>query len=178
MSAELKPCPWCGSPADRYDGPNRLLEYIGCDSCGKTFPMTIDVWNTRPLEDALQQRVAQLEADNAREQELIQARDETIRAQLRKIVELHGVLASFGIRKNGDFWESRTVETGGDHNLEDDLAAANKEIERLRTAISNTRDLLRTGAPPDSWGYPKKEWLDYKINRAEGELTRALEAAK
>ncbi len=62
MSDELKACPWCGSPADRYDGPNRLLEYVGCDSCGRTFPMSVDEWNNRPSEDALRTRLEKAEA--------------------------------------------------------------------------------------------------------------------
>jgi hypothetical protein len=52
MSEELKPCPFCGSEAERNDDLSKSIEgVIGCTECGAG--AFISDWNTRPLEDAL-----------------------------------------------------------------------------------------------------------------------------
>ena len=70
--SELKPCPFCGS-ADIRTEPGINLNY--CDKCSAE--ANIEHWNTRPIEDALNKRIAELEAENDR----LQSgwfRDETI----------------------------------------------------------------------------------------------------
>jgi hypothetical protein len=57
MSEELRPCPFCGGTNICTEkGIN--LNY--CDSCSAE--ANIEHWNTRPIEDALQARIAELEA--------------------------------------------------------------------------------------------------------------------
>ena len=68
--SELKPCPFCGEKAtlDYSVTPNRKHWFITCDCCGMMYQDTLsqrkyvkDGWNTRPIEDALNKRIAELE---------------------------------------------------------------------------------------------------------------------
>ena len=59
MSEILRPCPFCGS-ADIRTEPGINLNY--CDKCSAE--ANIEHWNTRPIEDALNARIAELEAEN------------------------------------------------------------------------------------------------------------------
>jgi len=57
MSEELRPCPFCGGTKICTEkGIN--LNY--CDNCSAE--SNVEHWNTRPIEDALNQRIAELEA--------------------------------------------------------------------------------------------------------------------
>ena len=56
--SELKPCPFCGS-ADIRTEPGINLNY--CDKCSAE--ANIEHWNTRPIEDALRARIAELEEE-------------------------------------------------------------------------------------------------------------------
>ena len=69
--SELKPCPFCGEKAtlDYSVMPNRKHWFITCDCCGMMYQYTLsqrkyvkDGWNTRPIEDELRARIAELEA--------------------------------------------------------------------------------------------------------------------
>ena len=64
--SELKKCPFCGSEAmNLYDDD---VEMVGCpntDCVEFDAPMVnVASWQTRPLEDALKARIAELEAEN------------------------------------------------------------------------------------------------------------------
>ena len=74
MSEELKPCPFCGGEAKE----DNFIGGVVCENLC-TNPNTFDGgggvwtadWNTRPIEDALTARIAELEADNAEFRQLI-----------------------------------------------------------------------------------------------------------
>lgn len=62
---KLKPCPFCGSPAYSYH--DNCIDFAGvkCDLGGcvcADILITENNWNTRPIEDALTARIAELEA--------------------------------------------------------------------------------------------------------------------
>ena len=56
--SEIKPCPFCGGTKICTEkGIN--LNY--CDNCSAE--SNVEHWNTRPIEDALNKRIAELEAE-------------------------------------------------------------------------------------------------------------------
>ena len=61
---ELRPCPFCGKPAFRYEPEDgESIVEVGCinsycDFMGET--MAIKKWNTRPIEDILTANNAEL----------------------------------------------------------------------------------------------------------------------
>jgi len=58
MSEELRPCPFCGGTKICTEkGIN--LNY--CDNCSAE--SNVEHWNTRPIEDELRARIAELEAE-------------------------------------------------------------------------------------------------------------------
>ncbi len=63
---ELKPCPFCGS-TNLYHTETSIFHAVWCKDCGAMVDIddgdAIKLWNTRPLEDALQKRIAELEAE-------------------------------------------------------------------------------------------------------------------
>jgi hypothetical protein len=68
--ADLKACPFCpsvGAPPYKYGNGDYACgcEDFRCDvdgPAGSTPGEAVDAWNNRPIEDALQQRIAALEA--------------------------------------------------------------------------------------------------------------------
>lgn len=78
MSEELKPCPFCGSFAQLVS--EGKWHWVQCSNPNcYTIPWldlgisgAIEVWNTRPIEDSLQEQVAELgQIKQERESELI-----------------------------------------------------------------------------------------------------------
>ena len=67
----LKPCPFCPDGGDVQlvtftGGADDVIYYRACGTILKH-----KIWNTRPIEDELQKRIAELEADNAEFRQLI-----------------------------------------------------------------------------------------------------------
>ncbi len=65
--SELRPCPFCGSSNTTLDYyeiscPQELGTIVVCNDCGASAKSIVD-WNTRPIEDALNARIAELEAE-------------------------------------------------------------------------------------------------------------------
>ena len=68
MNDKLKPCPFCGSSNTTLDYyeiscPQEIGTLVFCSDCG-SYSTSVDRWNTRPIENALEARVAELEAEN------------------------------------------------------------------------------------------------------------------
>ena len=66
MMDELKACPFCGSSNTTLDYyeiscPQELGTIVVCNDCGASAKSIVD-WNTRPIEDALNARISELEA--------------------------------------------------------------------------------------------------------------------
>ena len=64
--SELKPCPFCGSSNTTLDYyeiscPQELGTIVVCNDCGASATSIVD-WNTRPIEDALNARIAECES--------------------------------------------------------------------------------------------------------------------
>lgn len=63
MPNELKPCPFCGNMPYQHPETKR----IWCDTYGcvgtDILATNTDKWNSRPTEDALQARIAELEKE-------------------------------------------------------------------------------------------------------------------
>ena len=66
--SELKPCPFCGvmpmGQDDRY-----MCSTLGCVMQEDT--ISAKAWNTRPIEDDLRKRIAELEAESERVFDLV-----------------------------------------------------------------------------------------------------------
>jgi hypothetical protein len=85
--SELKPCPFCGNelPVHYIAMQNRYVQLISCPSCYATISCNkflsdrdaLATWNSRPIEDALNARIAELEAENAELKERVAMLDVT-----------------------------------------------------------------------------------------------------
>jgi len=64
--SELKPCPFCGSENVVRLPYNDRADIERCKNCNLTIivPLGFTMWNTRPIEDELRARIAELEAEN------------------------------------------------------------------------------------------------------------------
>ena len=85
---ELKACPFCGSSNTTLDYyeiscPQELGTIVVCNDCGASAKSIVD-WNTRPIEDALNARIAELEAENERLSQLLHDEMSQLRAELEK----------------------------------------------------------------------------------------------
>lgn len=60
--SELKPCPCCNSKRNLMYVPGDSIQEknVTCDFCG--VQIHENNWNTRPIEDALMERIQELEA--------------------------------------------------------------------------------------------------------------------
>lgn len=114
---ELKACPFCGGNAEHNGGGNsvygRFWWAVGCTSCDismhdqevwdkagsskldKDYPPQecFSRWNTRPIEDAKDTRIAELEAENKRFAGELVERDESIAELAKEVERLHNRVA-------------------------------------------------------------------------------------
>ena len=65
--SEIKPCPFCGSTDIKLH--DEISHAVWCQECFAEMPSidiesAVELWNTRPIEDELRARIAELEADN------------------------------------------------------------------------------------------------------------------
>lgn len=61
MNKELKPCPFCGSPAEYTSIDQEFVccsQGLKCPSEAQVY--TVEDWQTRPLEDALQKALTEI----------------------------------------------------------------------------------------------------------------------
>ena len=61
---EIKPCPFCGSTDIKLH--DEISHAVWCQECFAEMPSidiesAVELWNTRPIEDALNARIAELE---------------------------------------------------------------------------------------------------------------------
>lgn len=73
MSKELKPCPFCGETRLTIEDNQKVQDvHVLCKDCGAKTSfdgIRYDVagrWNVRPIEDVLQKRIEELEAERDR----------------------------------------------------------------------------------------------------------------
>ena len=73
MRKELKPCPFCGETRLTIEDNQQVQDvHVLCKDCGAKTSfdgIRYDVagrWNVRPVENALQKRIEELEAENGR----------------------------------------------------------------------------------------------------------------
>ena len=91
MSEELRPCPFCGEMPKVNDWSLHGITEQRCfcdnDKCPVYLSKTIAIcdWNTRPIEDALTARIAELEVEVAR---LLTERDDVLMAEARYIAKV------------------------------------------------------------------------------------------
>ena len=76
--SELKPCPFCGKMPKVEPNGDCYCDYYICPMAPDSY-MPKD-WNTRPIEDALRLRIAELEAELKITDELLKEATETIGA--------------------------------------------------------------------------------------------------
>ena len=78
MSEGLKPCPFCGETRLTIEDNQKVQDvHVLCKDCGAKTSfdgIRYDVagrWNGRPIEDVLQKRIEELEAENGRLREAL-----------------------------------------------------------------------------------------------------------
>ena len=65
--SEIKPCPFCGSTDIKLH--DEISHAVWCQECFAEMPSidiesAVELWNTRPIEDELRARIAELEAES------------------------------------------------------------------------------------------------------------------
>ena len=86
MSEELKPCPFCGGSNITEEAS---ISVVFCADCGGEKDTDMGSWNTRPIEDALTARIAELEA----ERRWIPVSERLPEEDVRVLLYSHGVTA-------------------------------------------------------------------------------------
>lgn len=126
MSKKIKACPYCGKMPKIYKFNGR--NFYGCnnDECYMAaFDCTVtkSIWNTRPIEDELQKRIAELEAEVTKGHELQDSYCDRI-AELEEenaLLKQHPQPIEFWSDEKKEIYrrnESRTIKSGGEEERE------------------------------------------------------------
>ena len=98
MSEELRPCPFCGGEAQVNTWTMHGITESRCFCSNSDCPNSVrtvafEQWNTRPIEDALTARIAELEAGaiSAGKQE-VETKNRLLKERDKKIANLHKVI--------------------------------------------------------------------------------------
>lgn len=89
MNEGLKPCPFCGGDARTMEMFGGTFVTCGNVNCALDVEVTRLTWNTRPVEDALRARIAELE----RSDELLDAVIAAVQPFAHAGETLHGAIA-------------------------------------------------------------------------------------
>lgn len=161
MGDDLKPCPWCGRVPVRADisggGPAYWVECYRCEATGpvdtsSSLDNAADAWNRRPAEDALQARAEAAEQRAEQRAEALAAELAQVRANALWLVA-EGLEIVESLSAGYDVWAeqaraeiARLCAAGVDASAELPVCAiaeqraeaAEREVERLRSAIAET----------------------------------------
>jgi hypothetical protein len=122
--SELKECPFCGIKQLTDEEAEETVAYTGqtrvCDNCGAT----AKDWNTRPLEDALQARIAELKkaymkAEDELDDLLLEREIETAKLKVQiaeleaEVEELKPYKYGYSTRKKPEFYTRVLVDYNG-----------------------------------------------------------------
>ena len=141
---ELNNCPFCGTKAVSsvfsVDVYNWYEEKVCCENCKCiiSHPQAIQIWNTRPAEDAKDKEIAELKEKNRQYSEVISSMEKTI-GRAEKVLgernllaaEVEGLKAELADRD----MEGYAGFVIGVDQMKKKLAEKDKEIERLKKAL-------------------------------------------
>lgn len=77
---ELKPCPFCGGEAELFEGYS--LSHVYCINCDAQTDglknAAVELWNTRPIEDALNEQIGRFKKYSAALEEEVKTLQEAL----------------------------------------------------------------------------------------------------
>jgi Lar family restriction alleviation protein len=97
MSAELKPCPFCGGKAYRDRVDDKPLFWVACLECGidgricESEPEAITAWNRRPPESSERVPLSEVQISDLMPINSSMGRADTLRWMARAIERAHGI---------------------------------------------------------------------------------------
>ena len=157
--SELKPCPFCGSEGTRRE--EGTFTRILCDKCNACSPPCCgdeddmafvyaeDAWNTRPIEDALQERIEDgnrmyAEANDLYADTQVKQFADIERLKTENDAHEKGILEKEVVRKQAD--EIVRLKSDRDRSKERykqlfiDFVERGAEIERLKAGIIRAKE--------------------------------------
>lgn len=83
-TCEVKPCPFCGKTETAIDGVVRHTN----GNCPAWGIYSVELWDTRPIEDALTAKIAELEAALTYLRSLLAGKEQTVNELDNEIIQL------------------------------------------------------------------------------------------